>query len=89
MGRQERNNLIGKPLREALPELAGQGYLELLDTVYRTGESHVGPHSLVRLDRAGDGTLEARYFNFVYQPSKDVQGRVKASWCMRWTSPSR
>jgi PAS domain-containing protein len=31
-------DLIGKPVREALPELAGQSFFELLDEVYMTGK---------------------------------------------------
>ena len=34
--------ILGKPVREALPELAGQGFSELLDRVYRTGEAFAG-----------------------------------------------
>jgi PAS domain-containing protein len=30
-------DLIGKPAREAMPELKGQGFFELLDEVYATG----------------------------------------------------
>ena len=30
-----RENIIGKPVREALPEVVGQGFLDLLDRVYR------------------------------------------------------
>ena len=32
---------IGKPIRDALPELAGQGFFELLDRVYRSGTPQV------------------------------------------------
>src|ERR1700712_2111969 len=35
-------DLIGKPIREAVPEVEGQGYFELLDHVFRTGKTHVG-----------------------------------------------
>ena len=34
--------IIGKPVREALPDLEGQGFFELLDSVYQAGEAHVG-----------------------------------------------
>ena len=32
-------DIINKPIQEALPELAGQGFFELLDKVYATGET--------------------------------------------------
>ena len=62
--------LIGKPLRDALPEIASQQFPALLDQVYRTGEPFVAQEMLARLDRRGDGSLEDCYFNFVYQPWK-------------------
>lgn len=34
-------SVVGKPLVEALPELIGQGFLELLDKVYLTGIAYV------------------------------------------------
>jgi PAS domain S-box-containing protein len=34
--------LLGKPVREALPEIEGQGFFEILDEVYRTGKPFVG-----------------------------------------------
>ncbi len=77
VGRKQAESLLGKPLREALPEIEGQGLLELLDHVYRTGEPYVGSERLVRLDMNGDGLLEDRYFNFVYQPSRDLRGDVE------------
>jgi PAS domain S-box-containing protein len=74
-GRPE-SNLVGKPVREALPEVAGQGFVELLDQVYETGLPSLGNERLVMLNRRGDGTLEERFFNFVYQPSKDASGKT-------------
>jgi len=68
--------VLGKPIREALPELAGQGFYELLDQVYTSGETQEGKEVLVRLDRAGNGILEDVYFNFVYQPSRGESGAV-------------
>lgn len=68
--------IVGKPIRQALPELEGQGFFELLDRVYTTGEPYYGNELLVRLDRTGHGALEDRYFNFVYQPSRSVSGDI-------------
>ena len=69
-------NIIGKPIREALPELVGQGFYELLDSVYQTGKPFFGNEVLVHLDRQGNGTLEGVYYNFVYQPSCNAEGEV-------------
>jgi two-component sensor histidine kinase len=68
--------LSGKPIREALPELVGQGYYEFLDTVYETGEPHEGRASRVQLQRSPDGPLETVYLNFIYQPIRDASGQV-------------
>ena len=68
--------LIGRPAAEALPELASQGYLELLDQVYRSGEPFRAESAPVQYRRVPDGPLETRLINFVYQPIKDEAGRV-------------
>jgi len=58
--------VVGKPLLEAIPELEGQGYIELLEKVRKTGQPYYAyetPTTLVR-----NGTEEVLYFDFVYQP---------------------
>lgn len=67
--------LLGKTVREALPELEGQDFFELLDRVYDSGEPFVANEACVRLDRDGDGVAEELYVDFVYQPMKDADGR--------------
>jgi signal transduction histidine kinase/ActR/RegA family two-component response regulator len=68
--------IVGRRAREALPEIVGQGFLELLDRVYATGEPFVGHALPVRLQREPDGPLEERYIDFVYQPIRDESGAV-------------
>jgi PAS domain S-box-containing protein len=70
-------DLIGKGVREALPELEYQGFIALLDSVYRSGEPYIGNETPVLLDRGGDGELEWVYFNFVYLPYKDAAGQTQ------------
>ncbi|MGH7448712.1 MAG: MHYT domain-containing protein, partial [Longimicrobiales bacterium] len=60
--------IMGKPIREALPELEAQGFFDILDRVYETGEAYVGQGSRVLLQRAAGAQPEERYLNFVYQP---------------------
>jgi signal transduction histidine kinase len=67
--------ILGKPIREALPEL-GEVIYNLLDEVYTTGQPYTAHELEVGLDRAGSGILEAIYFNFIYQPIRDQQGNV-------------
>jgi signal transduction histidine kinase/ActR/RegA family two-component response regulator len=68
--------VAGKSAREALPEIVGQGFFELLDRVYATGEPFVGHALPVRLQREPEGPLEERYIDFVYQPIRAENGQV-------------
>ena len=69
-----RDDLVGKPIREALPELAGQGIYELLDQVFTTGEPFVGTEVPVTLEK--NGTMEPFFFTFIYQATRDTSGSV-------------
>jgi signal transduction histidine kinase len=66
--------LDGLPVRQAFPELEGQGFFELLDQVLATGKPFIGKELLARYDRDGDGKREDAYLNFVYQPLADETG---------------
>ena len=70
------NDIVGKSMRQAFPELEGTGIYELLDQVYSTGEPFVANEMLVRLNK-GNEQLEENYFNFVYQPSRDTDGKIQ------------
>ena len=69
-------DLVGKPVREALPELEGQGFFELLDQVYRSGEPFRGEAVPIQLQREPESPVELRYINFVYQPIRQADGTV-------------
>ncbi|MBO3742969.1 GAF domain-containing protein [Actinoplanes flavus] len=64
----------GVPVGELLPQLAGRGFLDLLDQVYRTGEPRTGRDARVVL---GSGS-QARemFFDFTYEPRRDSTGTV-------------
>jgi PAS domain S-box-containing protein len=70
--------LVGRTVREALPELEGQGLLELLDTVFATGESFSAREMPARINRKNDGELAEGYFDLMYQPMLDASGGVEA-----------
>ncbi|PTL84544.1 PAS domain-containing sensor histidine kinase [Vitiosangium sp. GDMCC 1.1324] len=70
--------LLGKPLFDALPETAGLGFEELLERVRSTGVPFVGTELPSRLARLEGGAIEDVYFNFVYEPMRDGQGQVEA-----------
>ena len=69
-------DVVGKPLAEALPEIAEQGFIRLLDEVFRSGKAHVGKSVQVSLQRDENAPREQRVVDFVYQPLKDAEGHV-------------
>lgn len=70
-----RSDLIGKTIRTALPEVASQGFYEILDEVYRSGNPYSANAARILLKRQND-TEEERFLDFVYQPIRDASGAV-------------
>ncbi len=68
--------VVGRPIRAALPELEGQGYLELLDNVYSTGARHVGREAVVRLQDSPGSPPHDVLLDFVYEPIRGPDGGV-------------
>ena len=69
-------DIVGKSARAALPEVEGQGFFELLDQVYGSGEPFVGHAVPLKVEREPGAPLELRYIDFVYQPIRDPFGNV-------------
>jgi PAS domain S-box-containing protein len=67
-------DVAGKSLREVLPDLEGEGIRALLDGVTTTGVPYVGRE--VPMTLFHDGLSEEKFFDFVYQPMRDEEGRV-------------
>lgn len=65
--------VLGRPIRHALPELAGQGLFEALGEVFASGRPVHAFEGAISLDR-GSGMPEERFFNLVYQPLLDENG---------------
>lgn len=71
-----KRDLIGRAVKDALPEVAGQGFFELLDAAFAEGLSTTRLAEPITLDRqAGMGT-ETRYLDFSYQPVRDAAGEI-------------
>ncbi|OUJ69171.1 sensor histidine kinase [Hymenobacter crusticola] len=68
--------ILGLPIREALPELHGQGIIEKLNHVYQTGQAYYDLEQETWVDFSGSGQLEQRYFNVFFQALRDAQGNV-------------
>lgn len=70
-----RQDIVGKSVAEALPEVVGQGFIEILDRVYTTGEPFVGSGIRILLERK-KGVPEELFLDFLYQPVRDRTGNV-------------
>ncbi len=66
--------LLGKSVLSAFPEVEQQGFIELLDRVYRTGERHVDADVRILFQQT-EGLVE-RYLNYIYEPVRDEAGRI-------------
>lgn len=76
-----RPQIVGMPVREAFPELEGQGFFELLDRVLDTGERYAGQAMPIRLRGTPEGPEQERFLNFIYEPLTDEGGRVIGVFC--------
>jgi DNA-binding CsgD family transcriptional regulator len=65
---------IGRTMREAFPELEGQGIFERVERVYATGEPFIEHEATRRWDR-GRG-IESRTVDLILQPLRDEDDRV-------------
>jgi signal transduction histidine kinase/DNA-binding response OmpR family regulator len=69
-------DVMGKPVRSALPELEGQGFFELLDQVYATGKPFYGKKVEALIQSRVQREPERAILDFVYQPVRDADGKV-------------
>jgi PAS domain S-box-containing protein len=69
-------DILGKPARQAIPEVEGQQYFELLERVFTTGEPFVGRGMRLLLQREPGAALSEAFVDFVYQPILDAEGLV-------------
>jgi PAS domain S-box-containing protein len=76
IGRSSPAELLGKTVLELLPETEEQGFIGLLNSVYRTGVPYIGREATARIKRGPDGMEEDLYFDFVYQPHRNAEGKT-------------
>lgn len=70
---RKEEDLVGRPLFEGLPEVR-EAVEELLNDVYYNGNPYHGYEFPATLNRYGK--KEVAYFNFVYQPALDPDGKI-------------
>ncbi len=63
---------LGRGVREVFPDLVGQGFFELLDGVYATGEPFVARGIPIRLG----GEDDDRFIDLLYHPIRNDDGAV-------------
>ena len=68
--------IVGKSIREALPELEEQGFLGLLDQVFATGNPFFAQDVPLSLQSSPGSSLTQRFLDFVYQPIAEPDGTI-------------
>ncbi len=66
--------VLNKPIFDVLTELSDQGFEQLVDNVYNTGERFVAQELPINLIR--NGKLENTFVTFVYEPLRDADGSI-------------
>jgi signal transduction histidine kinase/ActR/RegA family two-component response regulator len=69
-------DLVGRSVRDALPEIEGQGFFELLDEVFATGQPFSANDVPLLVQRQAAGPPVRAYVDFVYQPIVDSEGTI-------------
>lgn len=69
-------DVIGLSVKEALAEVEDQGYVQLLDEVYRTGTAYRAHGARFEMKVLHDGPVIPQLLDFVYQPIKDQLQQV-------------
>jgi PAS domain S-box-containing protein len=69
-------SVAGQTVADAFPDAIGQGYLAILDTVYRSAEAFSGTGARFPMHALSDSTPTGRYVDFVCQPILDEHGKV-------------
>ncbi len=68
--------VIGRRVVDCAPEVGAQGFIELLDRVFHSGQAHEASAEPLQLQPADGGPPVVRYLDFIYQPMRDAEGQV-------------
>jgi two-component system sensor kinase FixL len=72
---------IGTRVADAIPEFVEQQFIEMFDSVYRSGQHIEGSKVPIKLIRQDNGIFETRFINFVYQAVRDADGKTVGLFC--------
>jgi len=82
------HQMLGRPVRDVFPEAQEQGFLALLDEVYRTGEPFHGRELPLHYDRLGTGQATEVFFDFTYQAYRE-EGQIVGITCFAFEVTDR
>jgi PAS domain-containing protein len=87
-------DIIGKPVRLALPELEGQPFFTRLDQAFSSGEPFFAQEERVVLQRTPGGPATERFVDFIFQPpvkpcGPPIAARMNSSRCWRMNCATR
>ncbi len=71
------DEIVGKPLLAALPELAGQGFDQSLQAVIDTGKPFIANEVAINIVR--NNQLETIYVDLTYQPQREADNRISGA----------
>jgi len=69
-------DVLGKTVAEALPDAVAQGYLEILDGVFRSGKPYSSTGARYEVQPVPGKPGQERFVDFIYQPLTDTNGAV-------------
>ena len=69
-------DVVGRTVAAGLPEVVAQGFVTILDEVYRTGVPYLARSMLVELEHPETATRQPFFLDFVYEPMRDVDGTI-------------
>lgn len=68
--------LLGRTYADGFPEFVAQGYLAILDEVYRTGVPFIAAAARADTPRTPGGVSQERYWDLTFQANRDDEGRI-------------
>jgi two-component system, LuxR family, sensor kinase FixL len=69
--------VVGRTVAEVMPEIVSQGFTDLLDVVYATGERFVAEKMPIEFEDCPNGPKEERFVNFVYEAMRNSRGGIE------------
>lgn len=69
-------DVIGRPARDAFPNMEELGFHRLMDEAFATGEARLVRNARTLVQEGEAGVGREAFVNFVLQPIRDSRGRV-------------